>query len=115
MAEWKAVYDKSGGYDCITSAYEIERDGETVAVVDRVHFDQVSEWDDEGEKNAGMVEAAEFIAKACNNHEKLVNAAKKAIDALRDYPQYDNPDDEPSLESEALEELREAIALAESA
>jgi len=73
MAEWKAVYDKSGGYDCITSAYEIKRDGKTVAEVDRCLFDQVSEWDDNGDKNVEMVEVAEFIVKACNEHDGLVS------------------------------------------
>lgn len=41
--------------------------------------------------------------------EKLVVACRTAETALRDHPQYDNPDDEPSQEALALSAVREAI------
>ena len=40
---------------------------------------------------------------------ELLAACEVAVRALRDYPQYDDPDFEPSLESEALELARAAI------
>ena len=44
-----------------------------------------------------------------NLRQALVEAAQLCVDALKDYPQYDNPDDEPSLEAAALAALHEAL------
>ena len=109
MAEWKAVYNQNGGYDCITSAYFIEKDGKAVAEVDRCLFDNVSEWDDEGEKNVGMVEVAEFIVKACNDHEKMRAGLVAALEfmSLVESDEWANggPETLP-----AVDDLRELLA-----
>ena len=48
-----------------------------------------------------------------DERDELLEAAKNAVTALKDHIQYDNPEDEPSLELIALEACRAAIAKAE--
>lgn len=43
----------------------------------------------------------------------LLAALGACVEALEDYPQYDNPDDPPSLDAKALYMARAAIAKAE--
>lgn len=65
--------------------------------------------------NGGVVPTdanAAFIVRACNAHADLATAAALAVLVLREHVQYDDEDDEPSAEAEALEALIAALAKA---
>lgn len=56
------------------------------------------------------------MKRACSLHgvaAEMLEALRKCVQALKDYPQYDNPDDAQSLEAEALEDAMTAIAKAD--
>ena len=88
---WTWEYDESGGYDCMTSAITIRRDGVAVATIDRADYDDVRSW---GEvlPNDKMIDESEFIVKACNGYDTTRRLLKEALDAIELGFQFDDGD-----------------------
>jgi len=90
---WKMSYSENGGYDCTTDAIEICEDNRLVFKIDRADYDGVHSWDDEAAVlNEQMVKDAEFIVKACNEHEELAAIKETVADtlAMLHAPGFDN-------------------------
>lgn len=63
-----------------------------------------------GYRDAGQAKAdAEFIVRACNAHDAMLQASKKVVEILRDHAEFSDNANEAS----AIDEMDRAIALAE--
>ena len=66
MPKWTYKFEIQGGYDCMSSAFDIYRDGILIATIDQHDF---------GEENftyeliPAAKQMAEFIVNACNEKE----------------------------------------------
>jgi len=85
MENWRMKYREMGGYDCMTDAINISRDGRNVAKIDRDSYDTVRSFDDEAAvPNPKMVDDAEFIVTACNSYDKTQQAMSIALRTIND-------------------------------
>lgn len=94
---WTMKFDEFGGYDCMTAAYEIYKNGEHVCSIDagyyppRVPFNKI-------EKELAE-EIAAFIVTACNSHADLLAALKDVMEWIKNWgPEF--TDDEEWGETE---------------
>ena len=67
MPVWSYEYNETGGYDCMTGAFEILKAGKRVAAIDQSDFGQ-EHCDYYKDKLAK--DMAEFIVRVCNKMEQ---------------------------------------------
>ena len=64
--DWKYVFKECGGYDCMTDAFIISKDGIDTIVIDLAYFDQERCKPETGRKKDAE-NIAEIIVEALNN------------------------------------------------
>jgi hypothetical protein len=82
---WTVEWEEHGGYDCMTSAYEIKAGEKTVAVLDtKDYLKDGASWDDQHARNPEVEAYAALIVRAVNSYDKLTEALAAVADWAQD-------------------------------